>query len=62
LFEITRTLCQLFPALDPLRVRSTPAREVFLLIRRVNTHPKTERGKKIDKRGRIRRPAGDNWF
>lgn len=62
LFETTRMLCQLFPALDPFRVRRTPAREVFLLIRRINTHPKTEHGKKVDKRGRIRRPAGDNWF
>lgn len=62
LFEITRTLCQVFPALDPFRIRRTPAKEVFLLIRRVNTHPKTEKGKKVDNKGRVRRPAGDDWF
>lgn len=62
LFEITRSLCQAFPSLDPFRVRRTPTREVFLLIRRINTHPKTVNGEKVDKQGRIRRPAGDNWF
>lgn len=55
-------LCQLFPALDPFRVRRTPAREVFLLIRRINSQPKTEHGQKLDSKGRIRRPAGDDWF
>lgn len=62
LFEITRTLCQVFPALDPFRIRRTPAKEVFLLIRRVNTQPKTVQGKKVDSKGRVRRPAGDDWF
>ena len=55
-------LCQAFPALDPFRVRCTPAREVFLLIRRINSHPKIEREKRQATNGTIRRPAGDNWF
>jgi len=62
MFENTRMLCQLFPALDPFRVRRTPAKEVFLLIRRVITQPKTKNGEKVDSKGRIRRPAGDDWF
>lgn len=62
LFETTRILCKTFPALDPFTVRRTPAREVFKLIRRIATQPKTAQGKKVDSKGRIRRPAGDNWF
>ena len=63
MFENTRMLCKVFPALDPFRVRRTPAKEVFLLIRRVITQPTTTgREERRDSKGRIRRPAGDNWF
>jgi len=56
-------LCKTFPALDPFRIRRTPAREVFKLIRRINSQPKTTaQGEKVDSKGRIRRPAGDDWF
>lgn len=55
-------LCKAFPALTPFVVRRERAVEVFALVRRVASHPKTEDGHKLDKRGRIRRPAGDNWF
>lgn len=55
-------LCKAFPALSPFQVRRERAHEVFLLVRRMNTHPKTENGEKLDSKGRIRRPAGDDWF
>lgn len=55
-------LCKVFPALTPFAVRRERAVEVFALVRRVSTQPKTEGGHKLDKKGRIRRPAGDNWF
>lgn len=61
-FEITETLCRRYPALTPFIVRRERAKEVFLLIRRVNTHPKTKEGRKVDRKGRILVPAGDDWF
>lgn len=55
-------LCKAFPALTPFAVRRERAREVFLLVRRINTQPKNTHGKKTDEKGRVRRPAGDDWF
>ena len=58
-------LCERYPALTPFAVRRERAREVILLINRTNTHPKAKReknGQEVDSRGRIRRPAGDDWF
>jgi len=56
-------LCKTFPALTPFAVRRERAVEVFALVRRINTRPKLdEHGHKLDDMGRIRRPAGDNWF
>jgi hypothetical protein len=62
LFDMTETLCRRYPALTPFSVRKERAREVFLLIRRVCTQPKTEAAQQHDAQGRERRPAGDNWF
>lgn len=62
LFDLTQNLCKLYPALTPFSVRRERAKEVFLLIKRINTQPKTKDGQKVDSKGRIRRPAGDNWF
>lgn len=62
LFETTNLLCKRYPALTPFSVRRERASEVFLLIRRINTHPRTEQGRPVDSQGRIRVPAGDNWF
>lgn len=62
LFEMTNTLCKAFPALTPFSIRRERAREVFLLVRRMNSKPRTKKGEEVDTRGRIRRPAGDNWF
>lgn len=55
-------LCKTFPALSPFDVRRERAREVFLLVRRLNHQPKNEGGQVLDSKGRIRRPAGDDWF
>lgn len=56
-------LCKAFPALTPFAVRRERAVEVFSLVRRINKRPRMdEHGDKLDSSGRIRRPAGDDWF
>lgn len=62
LFEMTNTLCKVYPALTPFSVRRERVKEVFLLYRRIITKPKTENGQKVDSQGRILVPAGDDWF
>jgi hypothetical protein len=61
MFELEVSVCDRFPAATPFTVRREPAREVFLLMRRMTTynehHKHDETGKQT-----IRRPAGDNWF
>ena len=57
------TLCERFPALTPLELRRAKAREVFILVARLNRYMKKEQKK--NKKGSkkiIRRPAGDDWF
>lgn len=61
LFDIQISLCERFPTLTPLSLRREKAREVFLLISRLNKHTRKENVKKEDKQV-IRKPAGDNWF
>lgn len=63
LFEMTNTLCKVYPALSPFTVRRERVKEVFLLYRRIITQPKAaESEQKIDSQGRILVPAGDDWF
>lgn len=64
LFDMTQTLCKVYPAISPLSIRKERAKEVFLLIRRINTHPRTNDGVKANegKAEIVRRPAGDKWF
>ena len=71
MFDMQMNLCERFPAMTPLTLRREKAREVFLLISRLNTHseynkqpnesptptPTVKNGQKV-----IRKPAGDNWF
>lgn len=59
---MTNMLCKVYPALTPFSVRRERAREVFLLVRRMNSKPRKQTGEETDAQGRIRRPAGDNWF
>jgi len=37
LFIRTYNACKTFPALDPLTIRKTKAKEIFLLFRRIDT-------------------------
>lgn len=59
MFEITCTLCEIFPAFTPMQIRREKAREVFKLIERVNNRPKQE---EREQEQVIRKPAGNNWF
>ena len=64
LFELTVSLCERFPAYTPTGIRKTPAKEVFLMIRRLNGYlakKEKEKSKKEKKGTMVRRPAGDNW-
>jgi hypothetical protein len=64
LFDITVSLCERFPAYTPTAIRQTPVREVFLMVRRLNEYNgrRGKQEKSPKKGGKIRRPAGDNWF
>ena len=61
LFEMTVNICDRFNCLSPFDIRRKPAREVFLIVKRLNEYnrlnKKTRQGKQI-----VRKPAGDNWF
>lgn len=65
-FDINKNLCDTFPALDPIKLLDYPAVDVFDLI--VGTmdynrrRQKENSGKASDKKGVIRKQAGDNWF
>jgi 3-hydroxymyristoyl/3-hydroxydecanoyl-(acyl carrier protein) dehydratase len=51
-------------SLNPIMIRKYPAREVFLLIKRLTDYNnKSDKEKNISNNGEvIRRKAGDNWF
>lgn len=50
-------ISQSFPSLNPFLVRRQKAKEVFLLIRRLNNH-----NQKSNQKSKIRKPANDSWF
>jgi hypothetical protein len=54
------SICERFPSLSPFDVRREQAKEVFLLIRRLNDY--SDRQANPKKPRKIRRPASDNWF
>ena len=63
LFDIQMSLCERFPTLTPFMLRREKAREVFLLISRLNKHSQKENANQTSNDTRvIRKPAGDNWF
>lgn len=71
MFDMQINLCERFPAMTPLTVRREKAREVFILIRRLNEHSILEQQKnpvKLNNKGNestgkiIRKRAGDDWF
>ena len=57
LFDMQLSLCERFPAYTPTILRRERAREVFLLISRLNKHTVAESKPKV-----IRKKAGNNWF
>lgn len=61
---MTVTLCKYFPALDPLTIRNSKAREIFILLRRFMDYNEREKDKQDIKSGKkaLRRKAGDDWF
>lgn len=62
-FQLELNLCERFPALTPFQIRREKAREVFLLIKRINRYNENNSERTIkSKSNKIRRPAGDNWF
>ena len=50
-------ICENFTSLSPFDIREKKFADVFLLIRRLNIYSKNK-----DKKTKIRKPAGDNWF
>lgn len=63
-FDITVTLCERFPDLNPIKVRKYPAHEVFLLIKRLSKYNAKQKTKSntVNNSGVIRKKAGDDWF
>ena len=63
-FDMAVVLSERFPSLNPIKVRKSPAHEVFLLFKRLRAHDKRHRKdeKAPNKGGVIRKKAGDNWF
>ena len=63
-FDINKNLCEMFPALDPIKLLDYPAEDVFNLIAGTIDYNNRQNkdGKKNNKNGVIRKKAGDNWF
>lgn len=62
-FDINKNLCNMFPALEPIKLLDYPADDVFELIAGVidyNYRNKDENGNGNQKV--IRKKAGDDWF
>jgi len=62
-FDINKNLCNMFPALEPIKLLDYPADDVFELIAGVidyNYRNKDENGSGNQKV--IRKKAGDDWF
>ena len=62
-FDISKTLCEVYAGLDPIKLLDYPAEDVFDLIN--NTISYNKRNSKKSKNNNstvIRREAGDNWF
>lgn len=54
-------ICERFNCLSPFDVRKRPAREVFLMVKRLNEYNRLN-SKKTQGNQIQRVPAGDNWF
>lgn len=64
LFEIEVLLSERFPALSPIAIRRTKAREVFKIINKLTTYAKKEKKQqaKANTKHIVARQASDTWF
>lgn len=64
LFEIEVLLSERFPALSPVTLRQTKAREVFKIINKLTVYSKKEKQKqaKAATKHIIKKQASDTWF
>lgn len=64
LFEIEVLLSERFPALSPVELRRTKAREVFKIINKLTIYSKKEKREQTKAKTRhiIKRQASDTWF
>lgn len=67
LFEVQLSLCEQFPSLNPIELRHEKAKEIFLLIQRLNKSRNESKNKNVSEEhvenDVIRRPArDDSWF
>lgn len=64
LFEIEVLLSERFPALSPVTLRRTKAREVFKIINKLTVYTKKEKRKQAEtgKKHIIKKQASDTWF
>ena len=68
LFEIEVMLSERFPALSPLEIRRSKAREVFTLIKKLTIYAKKEKKEQAQKEAKanmkhiVKMQASDSWF
>ena len=64
LFEIEVLLSERFPALSPISIRRTKAREVFKIINKLTIYSKKEKKKQVKANTKhiIAKQASDTWF
>lgn len=64
LFEIEVLLSERFPALSPISIRRTKAREVFKIINKLTVYSKKEKKQqaKANAKRIVARQASDTWF
>ncbi len=61
LFDLQISVCDRFH-LSPFQIRRERLGELCLLVSRLNDQNRREKRGKTANSGKIRRPAGDNWF
>ena len=64
LFEIEVLLSERFPALSPISIRRTKAREIFKIINKLTIYSKKEKKQQVKANTKhiIAKQASDTWF
>lgn len=63
LFDINKSLCEVYTGLDPIKLLDYPAEDVFELINGLMAYNGRNEKQSSPTNGNvIRRKAGDNWF